>query len=226
MVFELFRGVGESQVDLIEKEIGTMLATSSETFRMALDALTRRTDPASIGKTLRKRDRSINKVERMIRRRLIVHAGVRGALADAPALFVYMSIAKDIERVGDLAKDMWDLAYAGADMSRGELKEIADGVGEKVLRLIDDTARVFGERDAEAAIDILNASDMDVDYYEAQMLAQMKADNAADAVALALFYRYATRITAHLMNVLTAVVMPFERLDYWDEDKVDRDELG
>ena len=25
------------------------------------------------------------------------------------------------------------------------------------------------------------------------------------------------------MNVLTAVVMPFERLDYWDEDKVDRD---
>jgi len=203
-----------------------MLATSSETFRMALDALTRRTDPASIGKTLRKRDRSINKVERAIRRRLIVHAGVRGALADAPALFVYMSIAKDIERVGDLAKDMWDLAAAGADMSQGELKEAADQVGEKVLKLIDDTARVFGERDAEAAIDILNASDMDVDHYEAQMLAQMKADNAADAVAVALFYRYAARITAHLMNVLTAVVMPFERLDYWDEDKVDRDDLA
>ncbi|HEX7098012.1 MAG TPA: PhoU domain-containing protein [Acidimicrobiia bacterium] len=226
MVFELFRGAGESQVDLIEKEIATMLATSSETFRMALDALTRRTDPASIGKTLRKRDRSINKVERAIRRRLIVHAGVRGALADAPALFVYMSIAKDIERVGDLAKDMWDLAAAGADMSQGELKEAADQVGEKVLKLIDDTARVFGERDAEAAIDILNASDMDVDHYEAQMLAQMKADNAADAVAVALFYRYAARITAHLMNVLTAVVMPFERLDYWDEDKVDRDDLA
>lgn len=31
------------------------------------------------------------------------------------------------------------------------------------------------------------------------------------------------RITAHLMNVLTAVAMPFERLDYWDEDKIDRD---
>ncbi|HLU52224.1 MAG TPA: PhoU domain-containing protein, partial [Acidimicrobiia bacterium] len=193
MVFELFRGAGESQVEAIEEEIATMLATSGETFRMALDALTRRTDPAKIGKTLRKRDRSINKVERAIRRRLIVHAGVRGALADAPVLFVYMSIAKDIERVGDLAKDMWDLAAAGADMSEGELKEAADQVGEKVLRLIDDTARVFGERDAEAAIDILNASDMDVDYYEAQMLAQMKADNAADAVALALFYRYATR---------------------------------
>src|SRR5690606_13535685 len=108
-------------------------------------------------------------------------------------------------------------------MSRGELKEIADGVGEKVLRLIDDTARVFGERDAEAAIEILNASDMDVDYYEAQMLAQMQADNAADAVALGLFYRYATRLPAPPMNPVTAVVMPFERRDDWDEDKVDRD---
>src|SRR5690606_18099396 len=140
-----------------------------------------------------------------------------------PALFVYMSIAKDIERVGDLAKDMWDLAYAGADMSRGELKEIADGVGEKVLRLIDDTARVFGERDAEAAIDILNAIDKDYDNYKTKKMAEMMNDNAAEAVALALYYRNATRITTHLMNELTAVVMPYERLDYWDEDKVDRD---
>src|SRR5690606_31197211 len=160
MVFELFRGAGPSQIEAIESEIATMLATASETFSMALDAITRRTEPEAIGKKLRKRDRSINRVERAIRRMLIVHTGVRGALADTPVLFAYMSVAKDIERVGDLAKDMWDLAAAGADMSEGELKKAADQVGEKVLRLIDDTARVFGERDAEAAIDILNASDM------------------------------------------------------------------
>src|SRR5688572_12934907 len=223
MVFELFRGTGESQVDMIEEELSTMLSTSSETFTMALDALTRRTDPQAIGKALRKRDKSINKVERAIRRRLIVHAGVRGALADAPILFVYMSIAKDIERVGDLAKDMWDLAAAGADMSEGKLLETAEEVGDKVVGLIEESGRVFRERDAEAAIEILNASDLDVDHYEEEMLSQLHGPNAAEAVAAALFYRYATRITSHLMNVLTAVVMPFERLDYWDEDKVDRD---
>lgn len=223
MVFELFRGSGESQVESIEEEISTMLSTASETFRMALDALTRRTEPDTVGKQLRKRDRSINRVERAIRRRLIVHAGVRGALADAPVLFVYMSIAKDIERVGDLAKDMWDLAAAGADMSSGELLETADKVGEKVMRLIDETSRVFGERDAEAAIEILNASDMDVEEYERRMLSQLEGEAAAPAVAASLFYRYVTRITSHLMNVLTAVVMPFERLDYWDEKKIDRE---
>jgi phosphate uptake regulator len=223
MVFELFRGAGESQVETIEEEIATMLATSAETFGMALDALTRRTEPQAIGKKLRKRDKSINRVERTIRRMLIVHAGVRGSLADAPVLFVYMSIAKDIERVGDLAKDMWDLAAAGADMSQAELLEQADQVGDKVRWLINETSRVFGERDAEAAIEILNASDADVDTYEERMLAQLGGENAAPAVAAALFYRYVMRITAHLMNVLTAVVMPFERLDYWDEKKIDRE---
>ncbi|HEX2155140.1 MAG TPA: PhoU domain-containing protein [Acidimicrobiia bacterium] len=223
MVFELFRGGGESQVENIEAEIATMLSTSAETFRMATDALTRRIEPEEIGRALRKRDRSINKVERAIRRRLIVHAGVRGALADAPILFVYMSIAKDIERVGDLTKDMWDLAAAGADMSSGEHLEAVDKVGEKVLWLIDETSRVFGQRDADAAIEILNAADLDVDAYEARMHAQLNEDAAGPAVATALFYRYVVRITAHLMNVLTAVVMPFERLDYWDEDKIDRE---
>lgn len=223
MVFELFRGAGESQVETIEEEIATMLATSAQTFGMALDALTRRTEPEAIGKKLRKRDKSINRVERAIRRMLIVHTGVRGSLADAPVLFVYMAIAKDIERVGDLAKDMWDLAAAGADMSRGELLEQADEVGEKVRWLISETSRVFGERDTDAAIEILKASDTDVDTYEDRMLAQLEGETANLSVAAALFYRYVMRITAHLMNVLTAVVMPFERLDYWDEKKIDRE---
>lgn len=223
MVFELFRGAGPSQIEAIESEIATMLATASETFSMALDAITRRTEPEAIGKKLRKRDRSINRVERAIRRMLIVHTGVRGALADTPVLFAYMSVAKDIERVGDLAKDMWDLAATGADMSQGSHLQEADEVGEKVRRLIAETARVFGARDTEAAIELLNQSDEDVDVYEERMHAQLEATDARSAVAAALFYRYAMRITAHLMNVLTAVVMPFERLDYWDEDKIDRD---
>lgn len=223
MVFELFRGGGESQVAAIEDEIGQMLATSEETFRLAIDALTRRVEPDQVGRTLRKRDKSINKVERAIRRQLIVHAGVRGSQADAPQLFVYMSIAKDIERVGDLAKDMWDLAAAGADMSNEPQLSDVDRVGDQVAALISETARVFRERDADEAIHVLNQSDASVERYESEMLAQLQAPETAPAVSRALFYRYVMRITAHLMNVLTSVVMPFERLDYWDEDKIDRE---
>ena len=223
MVFELFRGSGESQVEAIEAEIAQMLATTAETFDLAVGALTRHVQPDDVGTHLRKRDKSINRVERSIRRQLIVHAGVRGSQADVPLLFVYMSIAKDIERVGDLAKDMWDLAAAGADMSAEPDLSAVIEVGDMVSSLISETSRVFGERDAEAAIATLNAADEAVDGYEAEMLAQLNSTEAAAAVARSLFYRYAARITAHLMNVLTAVVMPFERLDYWDEAKIDRE---
>lgn len=222
MVFELFRGSGESQVESIEEEVGKMLATAHENFELAIDALVRRVDPSEIGSTLRKRDKTINRVERAIRRQLIVHAGVRGSQADVPLLFVYMSIAKDIERVGDMSKDLWDLAVAGADMSRKDLDTVT-AVAADVSTLITDAARVFRERDTDAAIAILNEADEAVDRYEVQMLAQFTYPDASRAVPLALFYRYVMRITAHLMNVLTAVVMPFERLDYWDEDKIDRE---
>ena len=56
------------------------------------------------------------------------------------------------------------------------------------------------------------------------MLDQLAAtESASVAVARALLYRYVNRIVAHLMNVMTAVVMPLDRLDYWDEDKMDRE---
>lgn len=41
-------------------------------------------------------------------------------------------------------------------------------------------------------------------------------------VSRALYYRYLKRITAHVMNFLTSLVMPVDRLDYYDEEKEDR----
>ncbi len=46
--------------------------------------------------------------------------------------------------------------------------------------------------------------------------------SARDAVSRALLCRYLKRIAAHLLNVITSLVMPVHRLDYYDEDKADR----
>jgi phosphate uptake regulator len=224
VVFELFKAKGDSQVDVIEGQIGEMLATTHETFVMAMDALFRRADPAEVGKPLRKADKSVNKVERSIRRSLVVHAGVHGTQADAPLLFTYMSISKDIERIGDMTKDMWDLAAAGVDMRGVPNADDIDTHAAGIAALILETARVFAERDGSAAAQLLNRCDDLKDRYEQLMLSQLSAGGPVDqAVARALLYRYVNRIISHLMNVMTAVVMPLDRLDYWDEDKMDRD---
>jgi hypothetical protein len=47
-------------------------------------------------------------------------------------------------------------------------------------------------------------------------------DTGPMGVARALAHRYLKRIVAHVMNILSAVVMPLDRLDYFDEDPEDR----
>jgi len=41
--------------------------------------------------------------------------------------------------------------------------------------------------------------------------------SAGDAAAVALYVRYLKRVGAHLMNVLSSVVNPFERIGYKEE---------
>jgi hypothetical protein len=90
-------------------------------------------------------------------------------------------------------------------------------------KLLGDTARIFSERDSAAAEQHLRDLDPVLDEYDRHVVAQLTSDGPApEAVARALLYRYLKRITANAMNVLTSLVMPVDRLDFYDEDKVDR----
>ena len=42
--------------------------------------------------------------------------------------------------------------------------------------------------------------------------------SSGDAVAVALYVRYLKRVAAHLLNILSSVVNPFERIGYREEE--------
>lgn len=222
MVFDLFKR-GSDSLDLIEAQVQAMLDRNVTTFGLAADALFGRVAASDVMQPIRKSDRKVNRAEREIRRELIVHAGVAGP-ADFPLMLVYMSIIKDIERVGDYAKNVWDLAndgftLAGADDSADWQTRI-----ERTKTLIGQAATIFHDRDIDGATTLLPEVDSWLSDFDAEVSAWVQSDaGASHAVPRALLNRYLKRITAHLMNVMTAVVMPFDRLDYWDEDKIDRE---
>ena len=94
---------------------------------------------------------------------------------------------------------------------------------ERTQELINETATIFSERDAQNAASRLSQMDEWTTEFDDEISALVReGGSAGPAVPRALLNRYLKRITAHLMNVMTAVVMPLDRLDYWDEDKVDR----
>ena len=223
MVMEFFRGGADRELEQIKQSIQQMLVDCRHTFDAAINALLGGTDPEMVKKDIKKTDRRVNKAEREVRRELVVHASVRGASADIPMVLVSMSIVKDAERIGDYAKNIFDLALAGTNLSTVEdLPELITH-RDRVSRLIAETARIFGERDTDAAHEILQDEDEHLDEYDDIVIAQIDSEApASQAVPLALLNRYFKRITAHAMNILTSLVMPLDRLDYYDEDKADR----
>ena len=117
MVLEFFRGGGDSQLESIESQIRQMLLDDRHTFDAAINALIGGTDPATVGEDIRQTDRRVNKAERAVRRELVVHVSVHGASADQTVVMASMSIVKDVERIGDYAKNIFDIANAGVNLS-------------------------------------------------------------------------------------------------------------
>lgn len=223
MVLNFFRSGSEGSLDVIEKQLQEMLSDNETTFGYASDALFGRVNPEEIGKPLRKSDRQVNRGERSIRRELIIHAGVAGA-ADYPLMLVYMSIIKDIERVGDYSKNIWDLTIDGFNLEEASDAEMWNQRVERTAELIKSTASVFADRDETRAKEMLLQMDQWTDDFDDEISKLIRdGSEAGPAAPRALLNRYLKRMTAHLMNVMTAVVMPLDRLDYWDEDRVDRD---
>ena len=223
MVREFFRGVGDENLDPIETKINQMLADSRHAFDAAANSVLGGTDPEVVGPDLHTTDRGINELEREIRRELVVHASVHGTAVDIPLIMTYMNVVKDVERIGDYAKNIYDLAAQGADFTTaGDLGELVS-YRDRVSELISEVAGVFHERSEDEARRLVDEGDQLLDEFDRHVRDLVESDAPSRrGVPRALLYRYYKRIVAHLMNVLSAVIMPVDQLDYFDETASDR----
>ena len=220
MAFGFSRSTAEDdRLDNIEALIQRMLADDRVVFDLAMSILLDGVAWKDVRREIKATDMRVNDGEREVRRDLVIHASVVGAI-DTPAILVYMSIVKDIERIGDYGKNIRDLGKDGADFS--DFPAWHD-LRKDVIRLIDETAQTFHARDRERASDLLDHIEVMLDEFDDVVSKLVKGDDdRPQAVARALGTRYIKRIVAHLANVLSAVVMPIDRLDYFDEDPEDR----
>jgi phosphate uptake regulator len=222
MVLKFFRAQDNERLERIELKIQQMLEHDRHEFDLAMSALMGDTAAASVNDELRATDRMVNELEREIRRELLVHASVFGGI-ETPAVLVYMSIVKDIERIGDYAKNLVDLALDGANFS--ELPDSTEwrGLQTDISQYIADTTEAFRTREPQSSRQLLSRGDRLLDGFDDAVSAMVRGDDTApQPVARALAHRYLKRVVAHLMNLLSAVVMPLDRLDYFDEDPEDR----
>lgn len=166
-----------------------------------------------------KRDIEVNKLERAIRKKISRRLSVTRGY-DVPYSLRMMSLVKDVERIGDYAKNLAQTAYlVDAPIPDDELTVSLREIREQVEGLIREIPRVMGEADKKrsAALTVEGrelAKDCD------RLVRRLAKGEYATGVAvkLTLGARYYKRIVAHSLNLLSSVIMPLHKLDYYDED--------
>jgi phosphate uptake regulator len=198
----------------IQRGFHQMLEDGRHIFDAAANALLGGTDPEVIRNDLFQTDEHINQTEQEIRRRIVVHGTTHGAQT-FPSLLVVMSLAKDAERIGDYAKNIFDLAALkpnlGGDESKKKLIELKD----RVSALLRQARALYESEDVEGARVFLAESDRIQDICDGNLKTALESES--NDVALALTSRYFKRVTSHAANVVTSLVMPLDKLDFFDE---------
>lgn len=217
-MFSIFRDA--DQLDTVEEQLLEMLASCQNTFDLATGAVLGELDVTEAGNQLAEIDRELNKTERAIRRELLVHGTVRGAEMNQGLMLAYMSVAKDIERIGDYCKNIWNLAQMGVNLSTGDdLDEIIKHKN-RVKFLLAESLKAFGEQDMDKVHDLVPGIKEDTIHYDDHLVEFVNSDLPGRVAApRALLYRYLKRISAHLSNVLSSVVMPVDRIDFYKKSK-------
>jgi phosphate uptake regulator len=164
-------------------------------------------------------DVRVNQLEREIRKQVIAHLSLTGQTLDLPYCLLLISLVKDVERIGDYSKNLTEIGdfYTGPlpdDELVAELRQIRNGVDSTFAGL----AQLLDRSDEEAALALIHQGKDLVRRCDSLLTrtAQSSHDSAT-TVAVVLGTRYYKRIGGHVLNILSSVVMPLHKVDYYDE---------
>ena len=167
-------------------------------------------------------DTEVNELEQSIRRWITTHLVVPGNLADVPYSLLLMTLVKDVERLGDYAKNLSEIVdiRPNALPDGPELAELVE-IRRGVELAYQSCADVFVGSRKEAAEELIRQGRATARRCDSLIKVVGRSDfDAGTTTAFILGARYYKRIGAHVLNVLTSVVMPLDKVDYYDEDEL------
>ena len=204
--------------DLVEM-LDEMLELSGRMFTYTMGVVVRAENSADHNAELFDRDKRINSLMRKIRRRVVSRLSVGGRRDEIPTALIFMNAVKDAERIGDYVKNLYEIADLMGDEPDRELytKWLGDRTS-RIAALIEATREAFTASDDEAAARVIaDARRLGKECETAIREITEWSGSVRDAVCLVLALRFMKRVSSHLSNIATTVVMPVDLLDFHDE---------
>ena len=205
-------------LDSIDAKLSEMLTNSMHAYDISMSCLLGDTNLETVREDLYSTDKQINELHREVRREMIIHSAVNSRNLDIPLLLSYMTMSKDIERIGDYCKNLFEIAETGNSFAKGDdldtYMELKNDIGKLIVYLqsclnLDDESKV------QDLITLGSSLNNDLDGKITALLEDK--EKIQYPVATTLFYRYLKRIVSHIVNAATAIIMPTDQIDYLDE---------
>jgi phosphate transport system protein len=196
-----------------------MLNLSHEIFQQALIYLQKGENIDTL-KALKKRDKEINEFQRNVRRKVLTHYAVEQDTSNMADGLILINMVVDIERIGDYCKNILDLAINhDQSINSSEISEDLAMIEQEVKERFDKTLQAMESQDVELAQSLMEG-------YKEQMTGksdeivnsilknELHFGSEARTASIALYARYLKRIGAHLKNITTTLVNPFDAIGY------------
>ena len=205
MVFAFFRArSGEAGLDHVEAQSISMLADARHSFDLATLALLTNADASDVAADVRETDERINMTEQELRSELVVHVAVQGG-SDIGSVLGFTLLLKKIERIGDQAKNILDLAEHG--ISLADHPEIETMLSERqtLSSLFAEAGKLLADAGTadETMADFADRVDELGRQFQAKIDGYMTSTLPGhEVVPLAIYYRFLRRIVANLLGVV------------------------
>lgn len=205
------------------QESYSMLDLDLEMFKASVETL-RRKDGCDVGVDIYAMDKQINAYERDVRRKVLTHLAVSGP-SDLSSGLILVSVVIDIERIGDYAKNIFDLARDHPKrLLAGELEEDVVKIETRVAEVFEQMVQAFKASDGEKARVIMTGYKGELAVACDAIVKRIVKEEISglgprEAASVALYVRYLKRIAAHSRNIMTSLVNPFHRIGYREKKK-------
>ena len=196
-----------------------MLTLSHVMFTDAIGAL-RSGEKNKVIKSIKQRDTDINKYQRDIRKKVVTYYSISKDVTNLDSGLILINVVVDIERIGDYTKNILDLAKHHPKKFVSE--KISDDlrvVEKAVIERFGNTIKAVEEMDEEVAKELIKSYRSDLGKLSDNLVAssisgKLQIGVEHKASSMVLYARYLKRIGAHLKNITSVVVNPFESIGY------------
>ena len=196
-----------------------MLHLSHEMFTDSVNAL-RSGEKNKVIKSIKLRDEEINQYHRDIRKKVVTYYSVSKDVTNINSGLVLINMVVDIERVGDYTKNILDLAkYYPKKLRSEKISEDLRIIEQAVIERFQNTVNAVEEMDEIAAKELIKSYRSDLGKLSDNLVASsisgdLKIGEEHMASSMVLYARYLKRIGAHLKNITSVVINPFESIGY------------